>query len=197
MVCSSERYYRYLSSERTTTTVEFLIWCQCYSNNIIITAWFYRLGNLILLVLLMMQPFNFCEVYAIIILRLCSFKLGRVFLLKKCFVMGEKWLWNVLLDCFQLPGKSVFSEHKHARNVALIWLILPLWPASRKLWLVYKFCKVIFFPQMWTFAREHILIDGDIIMFGRGFVVKMHRRLSKCYRGCHAILWNVLFHQKH
>ena len=71
-----------------------------------------------------MQPFNFCEVYYIIILRLCSFKLCRVFLLTKCFVIGEKWLWNVLLDCFQLPGKSVFSEHKHARNVALKWLII-------------------------------------------------------------------------
>ena len=99
--------------------MELLIWCQCHSNKIIIAAWFYRLGNLILLVLLMMQPFNFCEVYSIIILRLCSFKLCRVFLLTKCFVIGEKLLWNVLLDCFQLPGKSVFSEHKHARNVAL------------------------------------------------------------------------------
>ena len=87
--------------------------------------------DLILLVLLMMQPFNFCEVYSIIIIRLCSFKLCRVFLLTKCFVIGEKWLWNVLLDCFQLPGKLVFSEHKHARNVALKWLncrFLPLSP---------------------------------------------------------------------
>ena len=124
MVYSSERYYRYLASERTTTTVELLVWCQCYSNKIIITAWFYRLGNLILVVLVMMQPFNFCEVYSIIILRLCSFKLCRVFILTKCFVIGEKWLWNVLLDCFQLPGKSVFSAHKHARNVALKWLSL-------------------------------------------------------------------------
>ena len=121
MVYSSEWYYRYLTSERTTTTVEFLIWCQCFSSKIVITAWFYRLGNLILLVLLMMQPFNFCEVYSIIILRLCSFELCRVFLLTKCFVIGEKWLWNILLDCFQLPGKSVFSEHKHARNVTLKW----------------------------------------------------------------------------
>ena len=114
MVYSSERYYSYLTSERTTTTVEILIWCKCYSSKIIITAWFNRLGNLIL--------DNFCEVYSIIILRLCSFCYVRpVFLLTKCTVMGEKWLWNVLLDCFQLPGKSVFSEHNHARNVALKW----------------------------------------------------------------------------
>ena len=122
MVYPSERYYRYLTSERTTTTVELLIWCQCYSNKIIITGWFFWLGNLIPLVLLMMQPFTFCDVYSIIILTLCSFRLCRVSLLTKCFVIGEKWLWNVLPDCFQLPGKSVFSEHKHARNVALKWL---------------------------------------------------------------------------
>ena len=41
-----------------------------------------------------------------------SFKLYRMFLLTKCFVICEKWLWNVLLDCFKLPGKSVFSAHK-------------------------------------------------------------------------------------
>ena len=27
-----------------------------------------------------------------------------------------------MLDCFKLSAKSVFSEHKHARNVALKWL---------------------------------------------------------------------------
>ena len=35
-----------------------------------------------------------------------SFKLYRMFLLTKCFVICEKSLWNVLLDCFKLPGKS-------------------------------------------------------------------------------------------
>ncbi len=121
MLYSSEQYYGDVTFAWTTTTVELLIWCQCYSNKIIITAWSYRLGNLILLVILMIQAFNFCEVYSITILRLCSFTLCRVFLLTKCFVIGEKWLWNVLLDCFQLPGKSVFSEHKHAGNVAPWW----------------------------------------------------------------------------
>ena len=65
-------------------------------NTIIITAWFYRLGNLILLVLLMMQPFNF--------LRLCSFKLCRVFLITKtkCFVIGEndfKMFCLIVFNC--------------------------------------------------------------------------------------------------
>ena len=69
-----------------------------------------------------MKPLKFCEVYLITILRSCSFKLYRVFLLTKCFVLGEKWLWNVLLDCFKLPGKSVFNVQKYARNVALKWL---------------------------------------------------------------------------
>ena len=27
-----------------------------------------------------------------------------------------------MLDCFKLPGKSVFSAHRHARNLALKWL---------------------------------------------------------------------------
>ena len=38
----------------------------------------------------MMQPFNFCKLYSIIILRSCSFKLCRVFLLTECFVLDEK-----------------------------------------------------------------------------------------------------------
>ena len=79
-----------LTSKRTTTTLELLISCRCYSNKIIIPAWFYRLGNLILLILLMMQPFNCFEVYSIRILRSCSFTLYRVFLRTKCYVIGEK-----------------------------------------------------------------------------------------------------------
>ena len=69
-----------------------------------------------------MQPFNFCQVYSIRILRSSSFKLYRMFLLTKCFVICEKFFWYVLLDCFKLPRKSVFSAHKHARNLALKWL---------------------------------------------------------------------------
>ena len=46
--------------------------------------------DLILLLLLMMQPFNFCQVYSIIILRSSSFKLYRMFLLTKCFVIYVK-----------------------------------------------------------------------------------------------------------
>ena len=56
----------------------------------------------------------------------------RMFLLTKCFVICEKWLWNVLLDCFNVLNcqESRYSDfsahkeqpHKHARNLALKWL---------------------------------------------------------------------------
>ena len=40
----------------------------------------------------------------------------------------------MLLDCFKLPGKSVFSAHKHARNLALKWLNLKLQKTIKHLW---------------------------------------------------------------
>ena len=56
-----------------------------------------------------------------------SFKLYRMFLLTKCFVICEKWLWNVLLDCFKQVGTQwqcshtqwQFTRHKHATNLGL------------------------------------------------------------------------------
>ena len=37
------------------------------------------------------------------------------------FPLSLTWLWNIFLDCFKLAGKSIFSAHRHARDIALKW----------------------------------------------------------------------------
>ena len=49
-------------------------------------------------------------------------RINRALLQATLKSVPPKWFWNVLLDCFKLPGNLVFSAHKHARNVTLKWL---------------------------------------------------------------------------